>query len=161
VGNSPAGAAHVTDVTNASRTMLLDLAAGAWDDELLALFGVDRFLLPEVVRSSGVIGEAALLGARVPVAGIAGDQQAALFGQGCFAPGEAKATYGTGTFVLAALGGHMGIAMEGLLTTAAAVPPGGAPQYAAEGAVLVGGAALQWLRGGVGGIKSARRDEPR
>ena len=84
--------------------MLLDLAAGAWDDELLELFGVDRAVLPEVVRSSAVIGEATLLGARVPIAGIAGDQQAALFGQGCFAPGEAKATYGTGTFVLVALG---------------------------------------------------------
>jgi glycerol kinase len=154
-----AGRAHVTDVTNASRTMLLDLAAGAWDDELLALFGVDRSLLPEVVRSSGVIGEAALFGARVPVAGIAGDQQAALFGQGCFAPGEAKATYGTGTFVLAALGGDIGTAVEGLLTTAAAVPPGGAPQYAAEGAVLVGGAALQWLRDGLGVIESAAESE--
>src|SRR4029079_6866881 len=155
VGNSPAGAAHVTDVRTSSRTVLLDLAAGTWDDELLALFGVDRAVLPDIVRSSGVIGEAALLGARVPIAGIAGDQQAALFGQGCFAPGEAKATYGTGTFVLAALGGHMGTAVEGLLTTAAAVPPGGAPQYAAEGAVLVGGAALQWLRDGIGACASA------
>jgi len=154
-----AGAAHVTDVTNASRTMLLDLAAGAWDEELLALFGIDRSLLPEVVHSAGVIAEAALLGARVPVAGIAGDQQAALFGQACFGPGEAKATYGTGTFVLAALGGHMGTAVEGLLTTAAAVPPGGAPQYAAEGAVLVGGAALQWLRDGLGVIESAAESE--
>src|SRR6187549_3724144 len=103
-----AGGAHVTDVTNASRTMLLDLAAGSWDDELLGLFGVDRAVLPDVVGSSGVIGEAALLGARVPIAGVAGDQQAALFGQGCFAPGEAKATYGTGTFVLVALGENAG-----------------------------------------------------
>src|SRR6185436_16091919 len=153
------GEAHVTDVTNASRTMLLDLGSGRWDDELLALFGAGRAVLPTVVASSGVIAEAALLGARVPVAGIAGDQQAALFGQGCFAPGEAKATYGTGTFVLAALGGHMGIAMEGLLTTAAAVPPGSAPQYAAEGAVLVGGAALQWLRDGLGVIETAAESE--
>ena len=105
--------------------MLLDLAAGTWDDELLALFGVDRAVLPDVVGSSGVIGEAALLGARVPIAGIAGDQQAALFGQGCFAPGEAKATYGTGTFVLVALGERAGSPAEGLLTTAAAVPAGG------------------------------------
>ena len=128
-----AGGAHVTDVTNASRTMLLDLAAGAWDDELLALFGVDRAVLPEVVRSSGVIGEATLLGARVPIAGIAGDQQAALFGQGCFAPGEAKATYGTGTFVLVALGEHAGSPAEGLLTTAAAVAPGGAAAVRGRG----------------------------
>jgi glycerol kinase len=99
------GATHVTDVTNASRTMLLDLASGAWDDELLALFGVDHAVLPEVVPSSGVLAEASFLGATVPVAGIAGDQQAALFGQGCLAPGEAKATYGTGTFVLVHLGG--------------------------------------------------------
>ena len=102
------GAAHVTDVTNASRTMLLDLAAGDWDDELLALFGVDRAVLPAIVDSSGVVAEATLLGARLPVAGIAGDQQAALFGQGCLAPGEAKATYGTGTFVLVNLGGDTG-----------------------------------------------------
>ena len=151
------GGAHLTDVTNASRTMLLDLAAGAWDDELLALFGVDRSVLPEVVRSSGVIGEATLLGP--PIAGIAGDQQAALFGQGCFARGEAKATYGTGTFVLVALGEHMGSPAEGLLTTAAAVPPRGAARYAAEGAVLVGGAALQWLRDGLGVIESATESE--
>ncbi|HEX6724388.1 MAG TPA: glycerol kinase GlpK [Gaiella sp.] len=153
------GTAHVTDVTNASRTMLLDLAAGAWDDELLALFGVDRAVLPEVVPSSGVVAEATLLGARVPIAGIAGDQQAALFGQGCFAPGEAKATYGTGTFVLVSLGEEPGKPAEGLLTTAAAVVPGAAPQYASEGSVLVGGAALQWLRDGLGLIESAAESE--
>jgi glycerol kinase len=153
------GGAHVTDVTNASRTMLLDLAAGAWHDELLALFRVDRALLPEVVRSSAVVAEATLLGASLPIAGIAGDQQAALFGQGCFAPGEAKATYGTGTFVLVALGGDAGPPADGLLTTAAAVPPGAEPQYAAEGAVLVGGAALQWLRDGLGVIESAAASE--
>ena len=106
-----------------------------------------------------MIGEAALLGARVPIAGIAGDQQAALFGQACFAPGDAKATYGTGTFVLVALGERMGSPAEGLLTTVAAVPPGRARQYAAEGAVLVGGAALQWLRDGLGVIESAAESE--
>jgi len=153
------GAAHVTDVTNASRTMLLDLATGGWDDELLALFQVDRAVLPDVVPSSGTVGEAAFLGARVPVAGIAGDQQAALFGQGCFAPGDAKATYGTGTFVLVALGEAPGVPADGLLTTAAAVPPGAAPRYAAEGSVLVGGAALQWLRDGLGVIESAAESE--
>jgi len=98
------GAAHVTDVTNASRTMLLDLERGDWDDELLELFGVDRAVLPTVVPSAGVAAEASLLSAAVPLAGIAGDQQAALFGQGCFAPGQIKATYGTGTFVLANVG---------------------------------------------------------
>ena len=153
------GEAHVTDVTNASRTMLLDLGSGRWDDELLALFGAGRAVLPTVVASSGVVGEASLLGARVPVAGIAGDQQAALFGQGCFAPGEAKATYGTGTFVLVALGEDPGEPVDGLLTTAAAVEPGAAARYAAEGSVLVGGAALQWLRDGLGVIESAADSE--
>jgi glycerol kinase len=153
------GEEHVTDVTNASRTMLLDLSTGAWDDELLALFGVDAAVLPRVVASSGVVAEATLAGARIPIAGIAGDQQAALFGQGCFAPGEAKATYGTGTFVLAALGQAPGEPADGLLTTAAAVPAGSNPRYAAEGSVLVGGAALQWLRDGLGLIESAAESE--
>jgi glycerol kinase len=153
------GAAHVTDVTNASRTMLADLARGAWDDELLRLFGVDRAVLPEIVPSSGVAGEASLLGATLPVAGIAGDQQAALFGQGCFAPGEAKATYGTGTFVLVALGDRPGEPPDGLLATAAAVEPGARAAFAAEGSVLVGGAALQWLRDGLGLIDSAAESE--
>jgi glycerol kinase len=153
------GATHVTDVTNASRTMLLDLATGAWDDELLTLFGIDSAVLPTVVPSAGVVAEGKLLGATLPVAGIAGDQQAALFGQGCFAPGEAKATYGTGTFVLANLGDLAGPATDGLLKTVAAVAPGAPPQFAAEGAVLVGGAALQWLRDGLGVIESAAESE--
>ena len=153
------GATHVTDVTNASRTMLLDLATGDWDDELLALFGVDRAVLPEVVASSGVAAEASFLGVTLPVAGIAGDQQAALFGQGCFAPGDAKATYGTGTFVLVNLGEHAGPPADGLLTTAAAVAPGAPPAFAAEGSVLVGGAAMQWLRDGLGVIESAAESE--
>jgi glycerol kinase len=153
------GAAHVTDVTNASRTMLFDLTAGEWDAELLDLFSIDRTLLPTVGPSAGVVAEATLLGARVPLAGIAGDQQAALFGQGCFAPGEVKATYGTGTFVLANVGGLAGLATEGLLKTAAAVAPGAPAQFAAEGAVLVGGAALQWLRDGLGVIETAAESE--
>lgn len=153
------GAAHVTDVTNASRTMLLDLAAGEWDDELLDLFSVDRNVLPTVVPSAGVVAEAMLLGASLPLAGIAGDQQAALFGQGCFAPGEVKATYGTGTFVLANVGDQAGPATEGLLKTAAAVAPGASSQFAAEGAVLVGGAALQWLRDGLGVIRNPAESE--
>ena len=109
------GREHVTDVTNASRTMLLDLDRGAWDDELLALFGVERSLLPRVVGSSEVIGEAELLGSTIPIAGIAGDQQAALFGQACFASGEAKATYGTGSFVLVNVGDDRTTMPDGLL----------------------------------------------
>jgi len=153
------GAAHVTDVTNASRTMLLDLGSGDWDDDLLALFGADRSLLPEVVASSGVVAEASILGVTLPVCGVAGDQQAALFGQGCFARGEAKATYGTGTFVLVHLGEAPGARSDGLLTTAAAVGPGKPPAFAAEGSVLVGGAAMQWLRDGLGVIESAAESE--
>jgi glycerol kinase len=149
------GAAHVTDVTNASRTMLLDLASGGWDEELLDLFSVDPSVLPSVVGSSGVVAEASLLGATVPVAGIAGDQQAALFGQACFAHGDAKATYGTGTFVLVNLGERPAPLSEGVLATAAAVAPGAPGQFAAEGAVLVGGAALQWLRDGLGLLETA------
>jgi glycerol kinase len=153
------GAAHVTDVTNASRTMLLDLASGRWDDELLTLFSVEPSILPSVVVSSGVVAEASLLGVRAPVTGIAGDQQAALFGQACFRPGEAKATYGTGTFVLVNLGERATGVAPGVLKTAAAVAPGTPAQFAAEGAVLVGGAALQWLRDGLGVIETSAESE--
>ena len=118
------GAAHVTDVTNASRTMLFDLGRREWDGGLLELFGVDPAVLPRVVPSSGVIAEASLLGADVPLAALVGDQQSALFGQGCFAAGQAKATYGTGSFVLANLGTGSGPVAGGLLKTAAAVAPG-------------------------------------
>jgi len=149
------GREHVTDVTNASRTMLLDLAAGGWDDELLELFGVDRSLLPRVAGSAEVVGEAELFSAAVPIAGIAGDQQAALFGQGCWGPGQAKATYGTGTFVLVNVGSSEGPAPDGLLRTAAAAAPGEPRQFAVEGSVLVGGAAVQWLRDGLGLLASA------
>jgi glycerol kinase len=153
------GAVHATDVTNASRTMLFGLDAEEWDEELLALFGVDRSLLPQVLRSSGVVGEAHLLGATVPIAGIAGDQQAALFGQGCFSAGDAKATFGTGCFVLVNAGDAREEPPQGLLRTAAAVAPGAPPQYALEGAVLVAGAALQWLRDGLGLIAEVGETE--
>ncbi|HEX2428508.1 MAG TPA: glycerol kinase GlpK [Gaiellaceae bacterium] len=153
------GAVHATDVTNASRTMLFGLDAEEWDEELLALFGVDRSLLPHVLRSSGVVGEAHLLGATVPIAGIAGDQQAALFGQGCFSAGDAKATFGTGCFVLVNAGDAREEPPQGLLRTAAAVAPGAPPQYALEGAVLVAGAALQWLRDGLGLIAEVGETE--
>ena len=126
---------------------------------LLELFSVDDAVLPRVVASAGVVGEASLLGAQVPLASLVGDQQSALFGQGCFAEGEAKATYGTGSFVLANIGGRAGPVADGLLKTAAAVAPGAAPQNAAEGAVLVSGAALQWLRDGLGILDSAVSSE--
>jgi glycerol kinase len=153
------GTAHITDVTNASRTMLLDLATGEWDDELLELFGVEQSVLPSIVDSSGIVAEALLLGAGVPIAGIAGDQQAALFGQACFAPGEAKATYGTGTFVLVNLGERLTPVSNGVLGTAAAVAPASPAQFAAEGSVFVGGAALQWLRDGLGVIDTPAESE--
>jgi glycerol kinase len=148
------GRVHATDTTNAARTMLLDLDTLQWDDELLALFGVDRGLLPRLVGSSEVVAEAKLLGATLPIAAIAGDQQAALFGHGCFDRGEAKATYGTGSFVLVNVGPARTPAPHGLLETVAAA--GG---YAVEGAILVSGAAIQWLRDGLGIIDDARESE--
>jgi len=147
------GDVHATDRTNASRTLLCSLATLDWDDELLELFGVDRSLLPTVVPSRGHVADGLLLGARVPVCGIAGDQQAALFGQGCRRPGEAKVTYGTGSFVLVHSGDDASAPPHGLLKTAAA------DGYAVEGAVLVSGAALQWLRDGLGLIADARESE--
>jgi glycerol kinase len=152
------GRVHATDVTNASRTMLLDLRRLAWDDELLDLFRVDRALLPQIVGSAEMVGEGELLGATVRVAGIAGDQQAALFGQRCFDEGQAKATYGTGSFVLVNIGAASE-PPEGLLATAAATPPGAPAQYAREGSVLASGAAVQWLRDGLGLIGDVAETE--
>jgi glycerol kinase len=152
-------ATHVVDVTNAARTLLFRLDRREWDDELLELFGVERVLLPEVVASSGVLGNASLFGTSVPIAGLAGDQQAALFGQGCFTSGQAKATFGTGSFVLVNVGELPPSAPEGLLLTAAAVPPERPAQFAVEGAVLVAGAAVQWLRDGLGIIAAADETE--
>jgi glycerol kinase len=148
------GSVHVTDATNASRTMLLDLDSLEWDDELLELFGVDPALLPRVAGSSEVVGEASLLGATLPIAGMAGDQQASLVGHGCFHRGEAKATYGTGSFVLVHAGDVRERAPEGLLETAAA--PSG---YALEGAILASGAAVQWLRDGLGIVVDAAESD--
>src|SRR3990170_3722954 len=154
-----AGAVDATDVSNASRTMLLSLATLDWDPELLALFGIPRMVLPEIVPSSGVAGEAELLGARVPIAGIAGDQQAALFGQACFRPGQAKATYGMGSFVLANSGGDSRRSPHGLLRTVAWQLAGAAAVYGLEGSIFVTGAALQWLRDGLGLIADAAESE--
>jgi glycerol kinase len=147
------GEVHVTDRTNASRTLLANLQTLDWDDELLAVFGVDRSLLPRIAASSDTVGEAELLGARIPISGIAGDQQAALFGQGCHEPGQAKATYGTGSFLLVHTGAAAVPPPHGILATAAA------DGYALEGAVLVSGAAIQWLRDGLGILADAAESE--
>ncbi len=146
-----AGRVHVTDETNASRTLLCSLETLDWDDELLALFGVPRELLPEIRPSGTHFGECELLGRTLPIAGIAGDQQAALF-----AAGGAKATYGTGSFILVETEEQP---TEGVLRTAAARLEGEAPRRALEGAVFVTGAALQWLRDGLGLLADAAESE--
>ncbi len=151
------GAAHVTDPSNASRTLLYDLEEGAWSDELCDLFDVPRSALPEVVPSSGVVGTTdpdAFLGLSLPIAGIAGDQQSALFGQACYSPGTSKCTYGTGSFVLTNTGTAPVRSDAGLLTTVA-WDLGDGLVYALEGAIFVTGAAVQWLRDGLGLIDSA------
>lgn len=153
------GRVHATDPTNASRTLFYDIRRRQWDDELLAVFGVPRSLLPEVRPSAGVFGETAVpdvLPAGVPIAGMAGDQQAALFGQGCWEPGQAKNTYGTGCFAVLNLGGEFSLSRHGLITTLACDARGG-PVFALEGSVFVAGAAVQWLRDELGLI--ARADE--
>jgi glycerol kinase len=149
--------AHVTDVTNASRTMLFDIDTLAWDDTLLALFGVPRACLPQVVSCAekvGVTRGVPLLPDGIPVAGIAGDQQAALFGQACFDPGMAKCTYGTGAFMLQNLGAKRRDSRSRLLTTVA-WKVGGEVNYALEGSVFIAGALVQWLRDGLGIIEKS------
>ena len=154
------GRVHVTDHTNASRTMLYDLAARAWSKSLLDLFGVPQELLPGIVPSAGVVGEseAGHFGHSLPIAGIAGDQQAALFGQGCVRAGLAKNTYGTGAFLLSFTGQERPASKSGLLLTAACGPQG-EPAYALEGSVFIAGAAVQWLRDGLGLITRAHESE--
>ena len=139
------GAAHVTDQTNASRTMIYDIRTLDWDDELLRALNIPRAMLPRVCGSSQVYGTVNLEGREIPIAGIAGDQQAALFGQGCFRAGEAKNTYGTGCFLLMNTGEELCRSKNGLLTTVA-IGLNGRVQYALEGSVFVGGAVIQWLR---------------
>ncbi|MBX3614337.1 MAG: glycerol kinase GlpK [Burkholderiaceae bacterium] len=150
------GRLHVTDATNASRTMLYDIRRGCWDDELLAALDVPASLLPEVRPSSHRFGDtdAPLLGAALPIGGIAGDQQAALFGQACFEAGMAKNTYGTGCFMLMHTGSRFEPSRNGLVATAAA-QPGDAKQYALEGSVFIGGAVVQWLRDGLRAIEKS------
>jgi glycerol kinase len=149
---------HATDYTNASRTMLFDIRGLVWDGELCALFGVDPARLPEPLPSSHVYGTTAEFGGEVPVAGIAGDQQAALFGQACHHAGSAKNTYGTGSFVLLNTGSDAPEPSEGLLTTIACAP-GEAAAYALEASIFVTGAAVQWLRDGLGVIEEAGESE--
>jgi glycerol kinase len=161
VARLTAGAEHVTDASNASRTLLFDLRSGDWSDELCELFGVPRSALPRIVPSYGEIARTdpvAFLGLDLPIAGIAGDQQAALFGQGCYEQGRSKCTYGTGSFVLVNTGSTP-VLSERLLTTVAWMAPDGTLTYALEGAVFVTGAAVQWLRDGLQIIGSAQEVE--
>lgn len=154
------GAVHITDATNASRTLLYNIREGQWDDELLDLLEVPRSMLPDVRNTSEVYGytDKALFGGEIPIAAAAGDQQAALFGQGCFTPGEAKNTYGTGCFMLMNTGEVAKTSAHGLLTTVA-WQLGGNREYALEGSVFVGGSAIQWLRDELGVIGSAAESE--
>jgi glycerol kinase len=160
------GRLHATDVTNASRTLLFNVRSNRWDAELLALLDIPASLMPEVRPSSAHYGEVApdLLGAAIPIAGVAGDQQSALFGQACFREGMAKNTYGTGCFLLMHTGEKFQMSRNGLLTTSAAqtaAAPAGTgqlamkPEYALEGSVFVGGAVVQWLRDGLQAIKGS------
>ena len=148
------GARHLTDASNASRTLLFDIHRGEWDEELLELLDVPRSVLPEVVASSGVCAQASLGGATVPIAGIAGDQQAALFGQACLKPGLAKNTYGTGCFLLLNTGRNAVESHSNLLSTIA-WRRDGVIDYALEGSVFIGGAVVQWLRDGLGIIETS------
>jgi len=148
------GQLHATDVSNASRTMLFDIRHNDWDPELLKALHVPDSLLPKVFPSSHVFGETTVFGTSIPIAGVAGDQQAALFGQACFKAGLAKNTYGTGCFMLMHTGDRFEQSANGLLTTAAA-QPGKTPEYALEGSVFIGGAVVQWLRDGLNAISAS------
>lgn len=153
------GAAHVTDRTNASRTMLYSLEKGDWDDTLLEWLDIPKQMLPKIVSSSEVYGTITVMGAEIPISGMAGDQQAALFGQGCFKAGDAKNTYGTGCFLLRHTGNKRVKSKNGLITTAAATQKGMPLEYALEGSVFVGGAVVQWLRDQLGLIREFRDSE--
>ena len=150
------GQVHATDVSNASRTLMLNVHSNEWDDELLQILDVPREMLPSVHPSSHVYGhtQADLLGASLPIGGIAGDQQSALFGQACFKAGLAKNTYGTGCFMLMHTGAQFQTSTNGLITTSAAQPTT-TPEFALEGSVFIGGAVVQWLRDGLNAIKAS------
>jgi len=158
VWNLTGGGVHVTDPSNASRTLLFDIRSGAWDEELLRLFDIPRSVLPTVVPSSAICATASIDGVDVPIAGIAGDQQAALFGQACHSPGLAKNTYGTGCFLLLNTGASAVASANNLLTTVA-WQRDGKTDYALEGSVFIGGAVVQWLRDGLKIIRSASEIE--
>ncbi|HSB73218.1 MAG TPA: glycerol kinase GlpK [Candidatus Methylomirabilis sp.] len=155
------GRAWVTDYSNASRTMLFNIHKLSWDPDLLAALGVPRTMLPDVRPSSAIYAHSVpdLLGAEIPIAGIAGDQQASLFGQACFQPGMAKNTYGTGCFLLVHTGDRPVPSQTGLLTTIAASPVEGRAEYALEGSIFITGAAIQWLRDGLGLIATSAESE--
>jgi glycerol kinase len=160
-GGKKGSAPHVTDVTNASRTLLMDLRKLEWDDELCRLFRVPRAVLPQIVASSGPIGVTrglSVLPDGVPITGIAGDQQAALFGQACFSPGDVKTTYGTGAFIVMNTGAEIVKSQYGLLSTVG-WKIGNTTTYALEGSCFIAGAAVQWLRDGLGLIRTAAEIE--
>lgn len=146
IWNLTKGKVHATDLTNASRTMLFNIHKREWDDELLCLFGIPPSMLPEVRMSADDYGSVNLMGADIPICGVAGDQQAALFGQACFREGDAKNTYGTGCFLLMNTGTRPCPNDQGLIVTLAATEKGRTPEYALEGSVFVGGAVIQWVR---------------
>ncbi|MCL2528196.1 MAG: glycerol kinase GlpK [Defluviitaleaceae bacterium] len=152
------GAVHATDHTNASRTMLYNIHTRQWDEGILSKLGIPGGMLPKVVCSSGHVGDTDIFGGSIPIAGIAGDQQAALFGQACFKPGQAKNTYGTGCFLLMNTGNTPVESRHGLITTMAA-SYSGKVQYALEGSVFMGGAVIQWLRDELGLISQAAESE--
>lgn len=158
IWNLTGGALHITDPSNASRTMLYNIATGDWDDELLKMLGVPRAVLPEVRASSEVYGATNLFGAATPIAGIAGDQQAALFGQVCTKPGMVKNTYGTGCFMLMNTGTDIVPSRNNLLTTVA-WRIGNRTEYALEGSIFIAGAVVQWLRDGLGIIQASSEVE--
>ncbi len=152
------GGLHVTDATNASRTALMDIARGCWDEDLLSLWGVPRAALPEIVDCAGEIGTTDLFGAPIPITGMAGDQQAASIGQACLAPGDTKATYGTGAFILTHTGEAVRVSENRLLSTVV-WQIGGKRHYALEGSVFVAGSLVQWLRDGLGLLEAAPETE--
>jgi glycerol kinase len=160
IWNLTGGKVHATDVTNASRTMIYNINSLSWDDELLELFNIPASMLPKVVSSSEVVGETAgqIFAAKIPIAGIAGDQQAALFGQMCTKPGMVKNTYGTGCFMLMNIGSKPTVSKNKLITTIA-WKIGNELQYALEGSIFIGGAVVQWLRDGLGIISSSAEVE--
>ena len=153
------GLVHVTDMTNASRTMMFNIRTCDWDDRLLDILGIPQQMLPKVRSSSEVYGTVNIMGAQIPVSGIAGDQQAALFGQKCFEPGDVKTTYGTGCFMLQNTGTSPVFSEHGLLTTVAATEGTRKCEYALEGSVFIGGAVIQWLRDELRLIHESRDSE--